>query len=218
MTNQAEGNYLRDILRWEQDEAGRLSREVVVVLSGQNLAMGAVVGKVTKSTPATGTAGTNTGGGTCTAVTAGAKARIGTYTLTALSATAFAVKDPDGVALPDAVVGTPYVNDGLNFTINDGSPDFIAGDTFTIAVAAGTGKVRAINFSAVDGTQDAYGFLIAACDASLADTAAVAIVRDAVIVSDNLVWPVTSPVVTDAQKAAALAQLADKSIVARVEA
>lgn len=216
-----EGMYLRDIVRYEDDSAGRMSREVVSVASGQNLAMGAVIGKITKSTPTTGTAPAspaNTGSGTCTGVTAGVNTKIGDYLLTALSATAFTVRDPDGLALPDAVVGTAYVNDNINFTINDGSPDFSAGDTFTIAVTAGAGTVKEINFDAVDGTQDAYGLLTAACDATGGATDAVGIVKNAVIVAANLVWPTTSPAVTADQKAAALAQLAAKGIVERTEA
>lgn len=220
--SQEEGMYLRDIVRYEDDGAGRLSREVVSVASGQNLAMGAVLGKITKSTPTTGThtpaSPANSGSGTCTGVTAGINTKIGSYVLTALSATAFAVTDPDGLALPDAVVGTAYANANINFTINDGSPDFSAGDTFTIAVTAGAETVKEINFDAVDGTQNAHGILTAACDATGGATNAVAVTNTAVIVAANLVWPTTSPAVTADQKAAALAQLAAKGIVARDEA
>jgi len=211
-----QGNTIQDILKWEQEMMH--SREAVTVASGQDLALGTVIGKVTKSTPTTGTADVgNTGSGTCTGVTAGAKTKVGVYTLTALSATAFAVKDPDGLALPDAVVGTAYENDNINFTINDGSPDFIAGDIFTITVAAGAGSVKIIDFDAVDGTQNAYGFTIAAYDASGGAISGVAIVRDATIVAADLVWPTASPAPTVTQKAAALAELAAKGIIEATE-
>jgi hypothetical protein len=130
----------------------------------------------------------------------------------------FTVTAPDGSALPDAIVDAAYTNPQINFTINDGSPDFAVGDSFTITVAEGSGKVKEIDFDAADGSREAYGFTLAAYDASSADLAGVAIVRDAVIVADDLVWPATSPAVSSAQKAAALAELALKGIVTRSEA
>lgn len=218
----SEGNYLNDILKTEAP--GNMSREVVTVKLGQDLAVGAVLGKIKLGTcPATGTADAgNTGAGTCTGVTAGAKAKLGTYTLKCIHADAgaglFSVEDPDGYALPNAVAGVAYTNDQINFTLNDGSPDFVVGDAFTIEIAEGSNQVVAIDFTAVDGSQDAYGILTAACDATAAAKEAVAIVRTARVVEANLVWPVTSPAVTDDQKAAAMAQLLTKGILSVTEA
>jgi hypothetical protein len=321
MSEQTQGNTLQDILKWELSNLQ--SREVVTVLFGQNLALGAVIGKITKSIPTTGTrdsgntgggtvasvtggektklgtytltckslsegaatvpsAGTpddgNTGGGSISSVTGGAKVKIGTYTLTCVSYIAsplaavievvdpdgnslpdaelgayvsshlnftvadgspvitvgdiwtievteashnsgvFSVVDPDGNSLPDATVGSAYSNAQINFTISDGSPDFIVGDAFTIEVAEGSGSVKALNIGAVDGSQNAYGFTTAAYDATNGTISGVAIVRDAQIVATDLVWPSTSPAVSNAQKAAALAQLYAKGIVERTEA
>ena len=209
-------NTLQDILKWEMQD--NYSREVVTVLSGQDLDMGTVVGKVTLGTcPTSGTAGSNTGAGTCTGVTAGAKAKLGVYTLMCIHAVSaggiFSVEDPDGFGLPDAVVGKAYVNDQINFTLNDSSPDFSAGDTFTITIAVGSLKVRAVAAAALTGYQDAYGILIAAVDASAGDVKGVAIVRDAKIVAANLVWPDESPL----NDTAWLAQLAAKGIIAVTE-
>jgi hypothetical protein len=212
-----QSNTLQDILKWEEDNMH--SRDVVTVASGQNLSLGAVIGKITKSTPTTGTADAgNTGGGTCGSVTAGQKAKIGSYQIKCLTYTAsplaatFEVKDPDGNLLPEASLAA-YTSPQINFTMADGSPVITVGDIWTIAVAAGSGQVKEINFDAVDGTQDAHGFVIAAYDATSAALSGVAIVRDARIVAADLVWPVTSPVVSTAQKNAALAQLKEKGIV-----
>lgn len=218
MTVYSEGNYLNDLLKFELDNYH--SREAVTVLSGGSVVMGEVVGKVTKSTPTTGTAdGGNTGDGTCTDVTAGAEAEIGTYTLECVAASTdggtFKVVAPDGDALPDAEVGTAYTNEQINFTLNDGATDFAVGDIFTIEVAEGSGKIVPIDFTAVDGSQNAAGIMIDAVDASLADADGVAIVRDAQIVADYLTWPDGA---TDTQKAAALAQLKEMGIVTRDEA
>lgn len=218
MSNQTQGNTLQDILKWEEEN--RHSREIVTVLSGQDLSMGAVIGKVTKSIPTTGTAdGENTGQGTVTDVTGGKDAKLGIYTLECIviasGAGTFKVTSPDGDALPDAEVGTAYVNDQINFTINDGDPDFALGDIFTIEVSAGSGKMTELDLDGVDGSREAYGFVIADYDASLADVEGVAIVRDAIIVPDDLVWPDGA---TSDQKAAALAELKAKGIVTRSEA
>lgn len=222
MSSQTEANRLNDILKFELQN--NHSREVVTVLSGQDLAVGAVLGKVKLGTcPTTGTADAgNTGSGTCTGVTAGVKAKQGTYTLKCIIAAAgegiFSVEDPDGYALPNAIAGVAYTNDQINFTINDGSPDYVVGDSFTIAIAAGSLSVRAINFDGVDGSQDAYGILTAACDATDGALSAVAIVRDAQVIEANLVWPVTSPAVSAEQKAAAMAQFKAMGIVPVSEA
>ena len=223
MSELSQPNTLQDILKWEEDN--HYSREAVTVLSGQNLAMGAVVGKITMSMPAEGTPDLgNNGAGTVTEVTSGAKVKLGTYKITAKVAASASplvdlvceVTDPDGNSLPDAGAGA-YAGEQINFTIAQGSPEIDVGDTWTIEIAEGSGHVKAIDFDAVDGSRDAFGIVIAAYDATDGDVPGVAVVRDAIIVPDDLVWPATSPAVTDDQKAAALAQLGAKGIVPRVE-
>jgi hypothetical protein len=320
MGSQTQANTLQDILKNERAMNG--SREVVTVAAGQNLALGAVIGKITKSTPTTGTAAEeNTGNGTVTGVTAGAKAKIGTYTLAcknisqgaatvpttgaadqgnqgggavtgvtggpevkigtytlvcqgatedptatfqvidpdgnmlppailgaytnaqinftindgdpnfavgdkftiavteaAHNSGTFGVIDPDGNSLPDAIVGSAYENAQINFTINDGETDFAGGDSFTVPVSEGAGIVKALDPAAVDGSRDAGGCVFDDYDASEQAVSGVAIVRDAVIVAADLVWPTLDPAITDDQKAAALAQLAARGIVVREEA
>lgn len=207
-----EGNTLGDVLRNEEEDF--LSREIVTVESGQSLSIGSVIGKKTLDTcPTTGTAVSgNTGPGTCTSVTAGAKAKLGAYILKCFSAGLFSVEDPDGYALPPAVVGTAYINDQINFTINDGSPDFAVGDSFTITIEEGSGEVVALAPDAVDGSQNAYGIMTDAVVSSSPTSDGVAIVRNARVVEENLVWPDLSPDITDDQIAAAMAQLAVKNV------
>lgn len=227
MSHLHEGNNFRDVVRYEEDSAGRLSREQVTVLTGEVLTMGMVIGKITKSTPTTGTAASgNTGAGTCGSVTAGQKAKIGeyqikclTYTASPLAAT-FEVTDPDGLQLPIATMSA-YVSDAINFDMSDASPAITVGDIWTITVAAGSGKVVQIRrgaSTAVNGSQNAYGIITADCDASLGDVKAVAIVKDAVVVEANLTWPTSSPAMSAAEIVVAMAELAAKGIVARAEA
>jgi hypothetical protein len=209
-----EPNYLSDVLLAEAEI--QASREKVTVLSGENLAIGTVIGKITKALgDITGDAG-NTGNGTITDASLGAKAQIGTYTLECIAAAAnggtFKVVAPDGTALPDAEVGTAYANAQLNFTINDGDTDFVVGDKGAIAVDAGSGKVTILNPAAVDGTQNAYGILAAAVDASAADMLGPAITNRAIAKTSGLVWP---DGITADQKAAALAELKSVFITTR---
>lgn len=97
----------------------------------------------TKTVPTEGTAdGGNTGNGTCTAVSGGAKVKSGTYKLECIDASVsgsevFQVSDPEGSTLPPATVGVAYVNEQILFTLNDGSTDFVVGDSFTVPVTSG---------------------------------------------------------------------------------
>jgi hypothetical protein len=228
MAHQHEGNTLRDVLRYEANEGARLSREVVMVASGQVLSLGAVIGKIAKAIATTGTAdGGNGGGGTVATVTQGVQSKLGTYTIKAKTIVAspleqvFEVTDPDGNSLPDAVAVGAYTSDQINFTIVEGSPVIEADDVWTIAVTDGALEVTEIAIGAitsVTGSGEAYGILTADCDASGGATAAVAIVRDAQIVADYLVWPDGSPAVSADEKATAMAQLLAKGIVAVEEA
>jgi len=220
----SEGNNFRDIVRFELSETSRFCREVVTVLSGQVLTMGTVIAKILLSVATSGVAASgNTGGGTITSVTGNTKTKKGVYTIECLTYTAsplaatFSVIDPDGNSLPDASLGA-YENDQIRMLIADGSPVIAVGDKWTITVSDGSGYVKGIDFDAVDGTQTAYGILTADVDATDGNTEGVAVVRDALIIADNLVYPTTSPAVTTDQKALALAALASKNIIEREEA
>lgn len=200
-------------LKGETENPDRFSREKVTVASGNSVVSGEVMGKITKSCPTTGTAGTNTGTGACGSVTAAAKAKLGTYTLTCIAAATnggtFSVVTPEGYSLPDASVGVAYASGHINFTIADGGTDFAAGDTFTIEITDGSGEVVPIDFTAVDGSQEAYGLMVDDVDATTAATGGVVIKRDAYIQSNNITWPDGA---TTAQKAAALKELAAMGI------
>lgn len=218
MASQTEGNLLNDVLKWEGGIEKYHAREDVTVLSGQNVSAGAVLGRVTKAAGAVSGAG-NTGTGTVSGVSLGTLAEIGDYVLkciaTAANGGTFQVMAPDGKILPPATVGVAYTGDHINFTVNDGTTDFALGDSFTVPVEAGSGKVRVINFAGVDGSRDAFGIALSDYDATGGDVEGVAVVRDAVIDAANLVWPEGA---TDDQKAAALAQLKEKGIVTRPSA
>lgn len=141
------------------------SRKQVTVLSGQNLGACAVVGRVAlgigrASIPTV----VGTGDGTMSLVFAGPNVEVGNYVITCTAAVAhggvFSVVAPSGKALPSFTLtpgsgGTSaYTSSHINFSITDGSADFIVGDAFTIVVGStaptviggtGTGVMTALS-------------------------------------------------------------------------
>lgn len=75
-----------------------------------------------------------------------------------------------------------------------------------------SGKYAILAPAAEDGTQTAAAVLWAAVDASGGDAAAVAIVRDAEVKADGLIWP---DAITGSQKTTAIGQLNALDVVLR---
>lgn len=116
------------------------NRDAVTVLSGQDLAAGAVLGRITKALAA-GPIPTisGTGTGAMTALTFGPDVQVGVYTITLLatSATAaYSVVAPDGTILPNGAVGTAYVSTHASFLISSAGTMTI-GDSYALTVTAG---------------------------------------------------------------------------------
>ena len=219
MAVQTEGKYLGDWLKWEQEN--QYSRDIVTVLAGSGaeraLTTGMVLGKITKGAATGAAVAGNTGNGTITAApVVGAAAKPGVYRLVCIEPATnggkFSVEDPDGILLGVATGGVEFTTH-LTFTIADGSTDFAAGDAFTITVAAGSGKVKQIDFEATDGSDAACG--IVALDTTVpdgADKSGVAIVRNAIVSDNGITWPDGA---TADQKNGAIAQLKTAGILVR---
>jgi len=77
----------------------------------------------------------------------------------------FSVVDPDGIALENAVTGTPYAGP-IAFTLNDGSNNFDIGDTFTLTVSKTLGNWKSAVKTAVDGSEVVRRILAVATDAT----------------------------------------------------
>ena len=195
---------------------GRISREQVTILSGQNLKAGAVLGQITRAGASAAADAGNTGDGAMGAITVSAPAKVGDYRLTIIEAVAnagaFIVEDPDGINVGQGNVAAAFSGGGLAFTLADGATDFAAGDAFTLTVATGSNKYRELNLTGVDGSEDAAGLLFDDVDASAADTDGVAVVRDAEVNSAELVYPTGA---SAGQKTQALADLVTFNIHAR---
>jgi hypothetical protein len=198
------------------DDEVAYSREQIIVLSGQVLEAGHVVGMIAlgAATPAAVTG--NTGNGTLASATVGLGAKVGVYRATCIEPAAnlgkFTVEDPDGVNVGVATVATEFTGGGLTFTIADGSTDFASGDAFTITVAAGSGKVKEYNPANTDGSAVPAGILYDAVDATAADKRGVILARHAVVNAAELVWFSGA---SANQKATGLAGLALLGIIGR---
>jgi hypothetical protein len=162
-----------------------------------------------------------TGTGTMSDISLGPDAQNGGYRVVCIGAATnggdFDVLAPDGSSIGRFVMGTgstqsaSFTSRHINFTLTDAT-DFIVGNYFNVIVAKGSQKYKALAPTATDGTHEAAGILWEATDASTADTAAVAVTRQAEVISSELQWGAS---VGTAHKAAALAQLAKLGIIAR---
>lgn len=148
-----------------------------VLVTGQNLTAGSVLGAMTIDPTAVvvviGAGNTGNGVFTEDAVTpvlAGAK--VGIYNVTNIQVIAnaglFQVTDPDGVVIGLYNVGETFENQ-IKFAIADGATDFVVGDTFSVEVSAGSGKLKLVNSANIDGSAIPYGILVDDTDATDSD-------------------------------------------------
>lgn len=157
-----------------------------------------------------------TGNGVMTLLSLGSEFEAGSYRVECTAAVTnggtFSIEAPGGSMLESLILTagagttTAYTSEQINFSITDGSTDFIVGDYFYVVVFGGSNSVVAWDPTGVDGREDPYGILFDAVDASAAAVAGVAVVRDAEVNADELQWATT---VTAAQKAVANGKLAD---------
>lgn len=148
-------------------DARNLVSQPILVAGGALLKRGTVLGQQNTSPVIAAPTAGNTGNATIGAVSAGASPLTGTYKATATGPTAFAVTDPEGVAVGNAAAGTAFTSTGVNFTITAGSTPAVAGDSFTIEVADAVGTYIASVRTASDGSQNPVAILADDADATL---------------------------------------------------
>lgn len=196
---------------------GRRSVEAVQIKDTSVLKAGAVLGAVAASgaeAAAVAITGNTTGLGTIGAITVTGPARLGRYTAVvtepATNAGAFELRDPNGAIVGKGNIGSAFSGGGLAFTWADAT-DAVAGDGYYIDV---TGSYEYVewNPAGTDGSENVGGILWADADATDAAVQAAAVVRDAEVKADMLVWKTGA---TAPQKAAGTAALAKLGIIAR---
>jgi len=119
-----------------------------------------LLGRISVAVGAAAPGGSNTGNGTITvySLVAGAVPIVGTYQFVLTAALVGKIVDPNGndiasdIALNDGTT-TVVSAGGLQFTVTDGGTAFIAGDLFTLVVAAGSGNYVAFAIAGAAGAQ-----------------------------------------------------------------
>lgn len=202
-------------------EPNQSAEQITLAATAAVLVAGTMLGRVTRGNQAVAAVANagNTGNGVFAAApTADAGVAPGDYTLTVIEPAAnggtIQVARPDGSEDGIARIGVAY-NGSVNFTLNDGAADFIAGDGFkiTVSYAEGAGHYKPIDPAAIDGTQDWAGILYEGRLASAATQRAVVVARGPVVVNGNLLtYPVAH---NDAQRKRVEAQAAAAGVIIR---
>lgn len=141
------------------------------ILSGRSLAIGVVLAAVTCGA-ITASAISGTGNATIGTLSRGAGCQPGVYRVQMISATKFNVYDPSGQLVGQGTHGTAFANQ-VGFTITSGGTACVAGDYFLLTVAAGSGKLKAVDSTATDGSDKPVGVLTEDIDAGASDMACV---------------------------------------------
>lgn len=201
-------------------DPNKSNEQITLAATTIALLSGTMLGKVSlgaQAVVAAANAGNTGDGAFAAAPTADAGAAAGVYSLTVIEPAAnggtILVSRPDGSEDGIARIGVAY-NDSVNFTLNDGAADFVAGDghKITVSYAAGSGHYKPIDPAAVDGTQNFAAILYDYAPISAATQRAVGVARD-VVVNGNLITYAVA--VNGGQKAAIEAQAADKLVMIR---
>ena len=197
---------------------GYISREQIFLLPGAVLSASTVLSCVFAGSATATAAGGNTGNGAFGAITVAGDADEGEYTVMVTRAAAnggdLELIDPEGDLVGVGSVGAFFAGGGLSFTLADGSTDFVAGDSFRVAVAESGRKWKQLDLAAADrASRTAAGVLYAAAGSLTAEARAVGIVRHAEVNAHMLLWP---DGITAAQQAVACQELEARTILVRV--
>lgn len=201
-----ESKYISDVIKGEAP--GRRSRDNVTVLSGEVLSMGQVVGKDYKAI--TGFSQDSGSGVSESNVSLGPKAKQGDYVIHGNGSGSGYIIGPDGYEI-ERITSLAYSGQHIQI---DSDATLSDGDQYTVTVGDSSGKFVALDPSAVNGAQEAFGVALGEYDASEGDLPGVIVARDAEVVDPGLVWP---DGITTEEKETALAQLRSLGIVEREE-
>lgn len=211
------------VLKWFVSEEYSFEQETVLqnsaasftqTPSGGLLDIGVIVGRIAAGSVSEAANAGNTGNGTMNAPTDQVGVQVGGYAVEFVSATEFNVFDPNGNLVGEGKTGVAFANQ-IGFTITAGGTAFVAGDGFTVTVAANAnaGLIVPLNLAATDGSQLPIGVIVrqTVVPAS-ANVPAVVVERFAVLLDDGLIYPSGA---TTNQKAQIRAQLAALGLIVR---
>ena len=158
-----------------------------------------------------------TGAGGIGAITLGPEVKKGEYMFTCIATAAnggrFQVVDPEGLRLPDLLVGVAYAPPQSGCPISAGDPACAVGAPRTSPVPPGAGKLGPPHSPAPAGSQRLAGFFARNTVAPEDQDAPTQIIRQMALIAEQaIVWPEDA---TDEQKAAVLAAARARFIEAR---
>ena len=140
------------------------------ITGGAPVARGTVLGQALEAAAGVAVAAPgNAGNGSISAPALGSKGKVGTYTVTFTGPTAFNVLSPSGAQLASGKAAGAYTDAELGFTFTAGATAMAAGDSFTIAVAAGSGSYKPCVATATDGSQNPCAVMADYVDATNGD-------------------------------------------------
>lgn len=201
-------------------DPNKSNEQITLAATTIALLSGTMLGRVARGiqTVAVAANAGNTGDGAFAAApTADAGVAPGDYTLTVIEPAAnggtVLVSRPDASQDGIARIGVAY-NGSVNFTLNDGAADYVAGDghKITVSYAEGSGHYKPVDPAAVDGTQNFAVILYDYAPISAATQRAVGTARDVVVNGNLLTYAVAA---NAGQKAAIEAQAAEKLVMIR---
>lgn len=206
-------------LKWFVNEEFSFEQETALANSAASLSpanlmdIGLIVGRVAAAAAGAAAANAgNTGNGTVGTVTDLIGIQVGTYQVEFIAATKFNVIDPAGNLVGEGATGVAFANQ-LGLTITAGGTPFAVGDGFTVAVAAGSGKIVPLSLTAADGSAVPVGVVVRQATVPTgADAPVVCAERMSVLLDDGLIYPSGA---TTNQKAAIRAQLAALGLIVR---
>jgi hypothetical protein len=180
------------------EATGHRSREAVKITASQTIEPNQVLAKkAVAADVALSQAFAGTGNGVLTPASPAVSSKVkdGVYSVVCVTAAAnagtFRVEDPAGVHVGNAVVGVAFDGE-VKFTIADGATDFVVGDKFSLTVKRDAVDVvwGAYDQDATDGFEIPAGIAIYGVTTGVGESANVtAIVRDAEVNGNCVVWP-----------------------------
>jgi hypothetical protein len=180
---------------------GQFSRGQVTILQQSGnfqgslspiLPAGLILGQTTTGLTASSSPNAgNTGNGTMGAVAVSQGAIQGAYPVEFIAATVYNVYSPAGDLVGEGKTGVAFSAGGLGFTVTAGGTAFVAGDGFTITMAANAnlGLYAPLSLTALDGTQTPAAILLNETDASQGNRTIAVMNRDAEVNGSELIYP-----------------------------
>ena len=188
-----------------------MSRAAITITASQTLVAGQVLGKIAVASDVTASAAPvsgNTGNSTIAMASPAVSSKVknGVYRGVHLTATTVRWEDPDGIEIGTSTHGAAFSKE-IKFTITAGGTANVAGDAYEIKVGVEDADevYKAFDPTATDGSAVAAAILWDGVTTGSGETAAATgIVRVAAVNGGDITWPSG---ITDAQKAAAVADL-----------